>query len=281
MSAQPYEDPGNVALMDLSDARTFPGAPRAADGVTATLTPETATAALKPAAVLAATNSGKVARNATWVRAERTFKPWLNLKDRQALGVWVEGDGRGEIIAFRLESPRHISFGAVADRYLTVDFTGRRFFTLIETESARWNDYVWNDGKGIYNVYRETIDFSAVESASLWYNNLPPGQEARCVIGAVKALPMISCIVKNPVVTVNGKAVVFPVELSSGGYLEFDGKDDCTLFGSQGETLGKVLPRFESAPLQPGQNQLHFTCEPFSRPAARARVVVIAHGEPL
>ena len=52
-------------------------------------------------------------------------------------------------------------------RGLTVDFTGRRFFSLVETESARWSDYVWNDGKGIYNAYRETIDFGAVESARL------------------------------------------------------------------------------------------------------------------
>jgi hypothetical protein len=89
----------------------------------------------------------------------------------------------------------------VADRYITVDFTGRRLFTLVETESARWSDYVWNDGKGLYNVYRETIDFGTVESVSLWYNHLPEGRPARCVIGAVKALPMVACAVQNPAVT--------------------------------------------------------------------------------
>ncbi len=70
----------------------------------------------------------------------------------------------------------------------------------IETESARWSDYVWNDGKWLYNVYRETIDFGTVESVSIWYNNLPKGQEAECIIGPIKALPMVACTVKNPAV---------------------------------------------------------------------------------
>ena len=118
------------------------------------------------------------------------FSPLLNLKERQALGIEIEGDGSGALIAIRLESPRAIAYGAIADRYITVDFTGRRFFTLVETESSRWSDYVWNDGKGAYNAYRETIDFSAVESVSVWLQNIPPGRETRCGLGPVRALPL-------------------------------------------------------------------------------------------
>lgn len=55
---------------------------------------------------------------------------------------------------------------------------GPRLFTLVETESARWSDYVWNDGKWLYNVYRETIDFAAVESVSVLYNNLPENKQS-------------------------------------------------------------------------------------------------------
>ena len=63
-------------------------------------------------------------RTRAWARFGKQFDPPLNLKDRQALGLWIEGDGPGELIAVRLESPQHLAFGAVADRYVTVDFTG-------------------------------------------------------------------------------------------------------------------------------------------------------------
>jgi len=281
MSTGSYEDSGNVILADLSEPNSFTGTPRAAEGVTVKLTSASTSSGQESAGVLTATNTGKVPRNAAWARLDRKFEPWLNLKNHQALGMWVEGDGLGEIIAIRLESPRHISFGAVADRYITVDFIGRRYFTLVETESVRWSDYVWDDGKWLYNVYRETIDFGAVESVSIWCNNLPQGREVRCLVGKVKALPMVPCVVKNPAITVNGKTISFPVEIQSGGYLEFNGTNDCTLYDSKGQTLAKIVPKGEAPLLLKGENHVHFSCEQVDGPTPRVKVVVISYGEGL
>ncbi len=270
---------GSAAAFISSDPKAFTGRPLVAEGVTVQRQPAAADTP-GPAAVLTAMNSGKVPQNAAWARLDWKYEPVLNLGNQQALGVWVEGDGLGEIIAIRLESPPHISFGAIADRYITVDFTGRRFFTLVETEAARWSDYIWNDGKWLYNAYRETVNFGAVQSLSLMYNNLPPHQEVRCTIGTVKALPMIPCTLKNPAVTVNGKTISFPVEIPSGGYLELYGGDTCTLYGPTGETLGKVAPAEPAPLLQAGGNSLQFACDP-TDPAPRARIVVISYGDPL
>jgi hypothetical protein len=140
---------------------------------------------------------------------------------------------------------------------------------------------LWNDGKSAYNAYRETINFDAIESVSLWCNNLPPGKAAKCVIGAIKGLPMAPCTLKQPAVTVNGQRFLFPVDMPSGGYLEFSGMDDCTLYGSKGETLAKVSARGQPARLRHGPNQVRFECQPNDGPPARAKVVVVAHGEPL
>ena len=230
--------------------------------------------------MITATNSGKVPQNAAWARLDRKFEPNLNLKGHQALGVWIEGDGKGEIIAIRLESPRHISFGAVADRYINVDFTGRRLFTLVETESARWSDYTWNDGKWLYNVYRETINFGNVESLSIWYNNLPKDQKAACSMSPIKALPMVACTVKNPAIAVNGKTITLPVEMLSGSYLEFSGDDDCMLYGSKGEVITKVTPDGVIPVLSVGKNQIRFSCSDTDGPAPRVKLTVISHGEP-
>ncbi|MCP4611242.1 MAG: hypothetical protein GY845_21235 [Planctomycetes bacterium] len=281
MSAGSYDDPGNVVLADLSEPNKFTKLPYAAKGVTVKLTGSGASDILKSAGIFSATNLGKIQQNAAWARLDRKFDSCLNLKEHKAIGVWIEGDGLGEIIAIRLESPRHISFGAIADRYITVDFTGRRLFTLVETESVRWSDYIWNDGKWLYNVYRETIDFGNIESLSIWYNNLPKDKQVNCIIGPVKALAMIPCTIKNPTVIVNSKTIVFPVEINSGSYLEFYGNDNCILYGAKGETLMKVIPKKSVPLLLKGKNQIRFSCDQTEGPAARVKVTAISFDEPL
>jgi hypothetical protein len=277
MSAASYDDPGNIVLADFSDPNQFAGPARGAAGVTATLVK----AAEGSAGVFSASNSGKVPRRGAWARVDRKFEPNLNLNGHQALGIRIEGDGKGEIIAIRLESPRHLAFGAVADRYIDVDFTGSRVFTLVETESERWSDYTWNDGKWLYNVYRETIKFGSVESLSIWYNNLPKGREVACSIGPIKALPMVACTVKNPAILVNGERITLPVEMTSGSYLEFKGDDDCVLYGSKGEFIAEVKPEGIAPILLAGKNHIRFSCSDADGPAPRVKLTLISHGEPL
>ena len=278
MSAGSHDATGAVVLADFSASDTSGWKRSAAAGVAFAAG---SAASPAPGDRLMVTNAGVVPQNAAWARLDRRFEPCLNLRERQALGLWIEGDGLGEVIAIRLESPQHLAYGAIADRYVTVDFTGRRWFTLVETESTRWNDYVWNDGKGPYNVYRETIDFGAVETVSVWYQNVPAGRQVNCRLGPVKALPMLSASVKNPVVTVNGIAIEFPVEMTSGSWLECRGPDDCTVFGSKGEVLTKVIPRGVLPALRAGGNAMQFTCAPAQGPTPRVKVTVFCHGEEL
>jgi len=279
MSAAPITDTNSLILADLAKANAEPWKRTSADRVTFALNPSTNVN--DSGGALIATNAGKVARNAAWVRLEKHFEPPLNLKEQQALGMEIEGDASGAVVAVRLESPHHIAFGAVADRYITVDFTGQRSFTLVETESTRWSDYVWNDAKGLYNIYRETINFGAVESVNVWLQNLPPGREAKIRIGPIRALPMRPVAVKNPKITVDGKTVEFPVELASGSWIEGNGPDDCTVYGPKGEPLGKVSPRGDWPVLRSGVTPLKFSCEPSADPKPRARLTVFAHGETL
>ena len=281
MSTSAYDDPTNLTLADFSAPATFAGLPRTAAGVLATLRSLPASADNAAAGMFAATNSGQVPRKGAWVRLDRKFDPPLNLKKHQALGVAIEGDGLGEILAVRLESPSHLSFGAVADRYLTIDFTGRRTFSLVETESTRWSDYVWNDGKSLYNLYRESIDFSKVDAVSVWLNNLPDRQEARCTLGAVKALQMIPGVVRHPTVILNGQSLDLPVDISSGGYLELDEEGSYVLHGPKGELLNQVKLPHPTPALRPGMNQVQFSFQAGDGPPPRARLVTFSHGRPI
>lgn len=280
MSAAPYDDPRARVIADLAGFEAPLWKASTAQGVACALT-DTNLIDGTPVVTLTATNGGAVPRNAAWARFERRFDPPLNLETLQALGLWIEGDAQGELVAVRLESPRHMAFGAVADRYVTVDFTGRRTLTLVETESSRWSDFQWNDGKHAYNVYRETVNFAAIESVSVWLQNLPPGQEVRCRLGPIKALPMLPGALGNPTLTVNGVRCTFPADLSPGSWLEFDGTGDARLYASKGEPIGQVTPQGQPLALRPGLNTFGFSCAPASSPPPRARVTIFSRGETL
>jgi len=280
MSAHSSDDSGTVLVGNLTADDIAGWKQSAAEGVTSLMSAAGSDGS-SPGVLITATNSGKVDRRGAWARFKKQFQPPLNLKQQQALGLWIEGDGLGEVIAVRQESPQHLAFGAIADRYIVVDFTGKRWFNLVETESTRWSDFTWNDGKGLYNVYRETIDFGAVESISLWCQNLPPGKEVKCRIGPVKALPMVPGTLKDPAITIDGVTVVFPGEFSSGSWLECNSAEDCTLYGSKGEILGKVTPSGKLPSLRVGPNQVRFSCIASKGPAPQAKVTVFTCGEGL
>jgi hypothetical protein len=279
MSAVPATDSNAVLVADLAREAGGLWKHTNADGVNFTVQPSADPG--DPRCVMSATSAGKVPRNAAWARLEKHFAPPLNAKEGKALALEIESDGSGAVLVIRLESPQHLAYGAVADRYVTLDFAGRRQLTLVETESSRWNDYVWNDGKHLYGVYREAVNFGAIESVSVWLQNLPPGKPVKCRVGPIQALPMRAAPVKDPAVTVNGVSIVFPVEMPSGSWIECNGPDDCALYGSKGELISKVTPRGGWPTLRAGENRVQFSCPPQTGPSPRAKVTVFSHGEPL
>ena len=65
---------------------------------------------------------------------EKKFEPGLDINKNQALGVWIKGDGNGELLNLRIESPKHLSNGARGDHFIKIDFTGWKYFELVEIE---------------------------------------------------------------------------------------------------------------------------------------------------
>lgn len=231
--------------------------------------------------LITVTNSGIVPQKAAWARIQKIFDPPINLTEHQGLSVNFRSETGGAIAAIRLESPKHLAYGAVADRYFDIESNVRRRVTLVETEPARWSDYIWNDGKGLYNVYRETISFSAVESISLWLQDVVPGREIKVSVGPIAAIPLNAVVVKHPRLTVAGTHLEFPVELSPGSWIEANGPDDCEVYGSKGEALGKIAPGGDWPVLKSGITPLTFTCKAVEGPLPRAKVVIFLNGEEL
>ncbi len=205
----------------------------------------------------------------------------MNLANKPALGLWVHGDNSGALLNLQVLSAAHTGAGGMGDHYITLDFSGWRYFALVEFESERISELGWPYGHHAYSTYREHVDFGAVESFSLWYNNLPPAGAAACVLSPVKALPLVEAPVRNPVLTVNGVSIKFPVEIPCGASVEFQDMNTCILYGKKGEELARVTPEGGPLVLEPGDNQISFACDANPEAPARARVTIGTFGEPL
>jgi hypothetical protein len=275
MSAAPYDAPGAAVLADFA-AADFPT--RACrPKVTAELAPSTAQVkASSTSGCYQATNAGAEPTGA-WTKAQKEFTKPLNLGRNQALGLWVYGDGQGELLNLQLQSPPSVSHG-IGDHYIPIDFTGWRYFQLIEPEGGRHADYAWPYG-GIYSIYRESVAFSKLATLGLWYNNLPQGKKVSCYLSPIKALPLVNTTLARPSVSVGGKTVVFPTEIASGQYLEYLSPSDCKLYGPQGELLAEVTPQGDTPLVEPGDNRLQFQTGSPKGTTARAQITVISEGE--
>ena len=281
MSAEPYDHADAFTLSDFS-RDTANDSTDSAAGVESSLSFADENSEKGGRGTLfTAMSSGATPQTGAWTQHIRTFDPVIDLSGKEAIGVWIKGDGHGEILNFRVGSPRHISYGAIADHYVTVDFTGWRYFELIETESSRHSDYQWPEGGSLYHVYRETINFGKVSELSLWYNNLPPVNEVQCTVSEIRALPMVEHTFSNPAVTVGGETIMFPVEMTSGMYLEYFGPGDCILYGPNGEKLADVTPEGDDVDLSEGDNDVSFSCESNGTRTPRARVTVIGTDTPI
>src|SRR5262249_39487936 len=142
----------------------------------------------------------------------------LNLSGREGLGLWIHGDGQGELLNLQLRSPEHVVAG-IGDHYIQIGFSGWRYFELVEPESRRWVQYTWPYGDP-YSIYRESVSFSQISSLSLWFNNLPPTNSVMCHLDTIKALPLSKFVLRRPAVAIGKHILRFPVEIETGSYLE-------------------------------------------------------------
>lgn len=275
MIAGPYDAPENMVVADFAEMHGF-GPIVAQDGVQAALA--ITADDQRPGdmcGVFTATNTGR-APNGAWARTDMAYEPHLNLDKHRALGVWVHGDGSGALLNLQLKSPTHLAHG-FGDHYVLLDFSGWRYFDLIEHEGGRISDYVWPYGSA-YGIYREDIHHGHIEGLSLWINNVPEGGNARCMIRPIKALPVLPCVLRRPRVRIGDQTVVFPVEIETGAYLEFRSMRDCKLYAPDGELRADITPEGQHPLIRSGQNTVTFECD-VPESGARAHVTVITRGE--
>ena len=282
MSIKRYNDPAAVVLADPSMEDEFSFSGSAGDIKTSVIRSEERTPAGGTSCKFTSDVRNIDPREGLWVKMEKSYKPSLDINENQGLGVWIKGDGNGQLLNIRLESPKHLSHGARGDHFIKIDFTGWKYFELVEIESSEFSNYIWPDsGFYVYDSYRHTILFNNIDKIQLWYNNLPGGKEAGCLIGQIKALPLVTQVITNPSVSLNGKTLVFLCKMESGMYLEFRSENDCKLYGSKGEFIRDVELKGSVPELNQGENEISFMCNGTGKVNSRVQVTVITEGLPL
>ena len=279
-SVQPYDTPDALVLADFDKPQEF-SAGSGASGVVCGI--ESSREMVKAGTASGryyATNKGPSRRGA-WAVVPKPFRPPVSLKANDALGVWIHGDGKGELLNFQLTNPTQF-WPTFDEHYVKVDFTGWRYFELLlrERDAEAYGDYVWPYGD-IYSVYRSPLIRDHVSALKLYFNNLPPGETVTCMLSPIKALQTVKAKLRHPAVIVNGRQIVFPVTLESGCWLEFTSSADCKLYDERGAMVQHVKVDSEVPTLAAGQNELRFACEAPPGLRARAKVTVISSGPAL
>ena len=277
-SVEPYDGPGGRVLADFAAPGEFV-AKEAADGVTQafTLTAEPSKGG-KPSGRYSAGSARKTPQGA-WCRASKVFNPPLDLNQFDALGVWIDGDGRGELLNLQLTNPTQF-WPTLDEHYVKVDFRGWRYFELLsrERDADQYADFAW-PYQDVSAVYRSPLIHDHISALNLWFNRVPPGGEAACRLGPIKALRTRKIRLKNPAVAVGGKELVFPVALESGCSLEFAPAANCKVFDERGKLIEEVHVSGPAPVLAAGNNPLKFRCEAAGGPSLRAKITVLSAGE--
>jgi len=259
-------------LRDYQDKRSSPGVSFALETVTAPATNSPVSARLKA-------TSTQADRLGAWSMTTRQFASTLDFSQR-GFGVWVHGDGQGEVLNFMWKAPNNLCMG-LDEHYVVVDFRGWKYFEFIEPESDRVGTYHWpyHCFSGAPYVETAWVAYDKINSLTLGCINLPIGKEVECFVGPVKALPHVTARLINPSITLGGKRVVFPIELESGYYIDFRSMNDCKVYAPDGKVAWTIKPQGDVPMLKAGENRLEFDCRISPAVNTRANITVISHDE--
>jgi len=168
---------------------------------------------------LRASNADKDAVSRS-TRVVADFAEPLDLRKHRGLGLWVRGDGKGELLFIEL-----ISGGAVRQYYVPITFTGERYFEfpLAETCAGRYYAYAPWDGFAAWHVTLKGFNYTRVNRLAMGLHKIPGGADVSCAVAGIKALKELGAGLANPSVQVGDQTLFFADTLSPGDYLIYEG----------------------------------------------------------
>lgn len=210
--------------------------------------------------------------------------PYKDFGDCEALSVWVKGDASAAVLNFQIGGPREYG-SLLSDHYVELNFIGWRRFELLfrERDTERATEYEWpySLGTGNYSMYRTPLTRrfrQHIEKISVYVNDIPAGGKVDVEISALTGLPCQVSVLDQPVLLIDGQKLRFPVQMTSGQYIEMEGVNDCALYDER----GFLLRRFRAEgvkQIKGGMHQIKFEGGAGAT-APRAELTLFSLGEP-
>jgi len=271
-----YEDPGNVPLSTMP-AAAFAGQPDLHEDAPP-MRVQDATVNGLPGCEVSAEYLG--ADRESWAtRAIATFPQVLDLRAHRGLGMWVRGDGQGELLFVEL-----VARDCKRQYYVPIDFTGDRYFEfpLGETCLGRYYAYDWNHWSGFASwwVTLKGFDYGHVEKVTVGYNGIPPGARVACAVAGITALRERSVALANPSVTLAGARLAFTGTAPTGGYLVYEGGERGEVRDASYRLLGELATEGEPMRVPTGEHEVVVDYSGAEGPAPWSRWEFECRGDP-
>jgi len=280
-AVNPYDSPDAMLIADASNPQQFT-LRRAAAGVTQALSRSTDQIKVGDASLCFTATNQRDSRKGAWACTGVSFDaPYLSVKQCDAIGVWIHGDGKGEVLNLQLTTPREYMH-AYGEHYVKIDFSGWRYFEipLRERDADKHRDYEW-PYSGMGPIYMTPVNTNHIHEVNLYLNNLPPNDTATVYLSPIKALRTTRAALSNPTLDLNGRKLTFPTTLQSGDYVELASMGDCRVYNERGTLLERLSPTGTAPVLKAGDNRVVFSCDRPDGLSARAEVTLVAFGTPL
>jgi hypothetical protein len=252
-----YDQAGTVTVESFDDAaafrwedqarakRYFPGPDvtltaggAAKQGVNASLaTASEGVRVGKGCAVLAATNTGP---RGGWCAVARKFSQPVDLSRCQAIGLWIDGDGKGETLRLHL----HDTAGRSAIYNVRVSFAGWRLCVFRTSAAAGF-------------------DWSKTDHLLVSLQDLAGDTTFQVRLDDLRGLPELhpAPLLVQPAVQVNGQIVTLPVRLDSMQALTAEGPAGIRFWPGGMQPSQPVNASSAVLMLQPGGNRVTFTAD--------------------
>ena len=277
----PYAGPEAITIAEAARYDEFTLSRDASD-VTHTLSRSGDQVKVGDASLRFTATNKRASGKGAWAQAGMRFDaPYLDLKESDAFGVWVYGDGKGELLNIQLVTPREY-MGALGEHYVLIDFTGWHFIEvpLRERDADKHRDYEW-PYYDLYGIYRDAVNMNHVSEVNLYFNNLPANGTATVYLSPIRALRTHRVQLGKPTLELNGETLRLPATLRSGDYVELHAADDGRVYDERGTLLERFTLDGKAPLLKAGENQVRFACAAPSDGTARAEITLIAAGAPL
>jgi hypothetical protein len=263
---RPYGHEENVVLFDPTESVEWDPAGMGGAACRAELSTEVAREDA-PSLKLTGRTTRASPSSRAWVRRE--FAERLDLLQHRSIGLWVHGDGNGEVLDVQIVDASLIR---ARDYLVHVDFVGWRFCRIVDAATEETFDYQLWRHKGNLTGFH----FGAVRELRLQLVAIPVDKEVTVHIGQIEALREIPDPLVDPNVEVNGQALSLRATLEADDLLELSPDGSCRIYGRDNKEKGQS--GIEAAPptLAPGQNTLAIE---LGRGAPYAYVTPILRGD--